>query len=201
MSPWELFWDRSIGWRPLGRPRTQWRDNSPQMAWNHLQIPPIELVEIARVTHETLIWIRAWQDEDVCFCSSLLCLVYLSVNSRVPHIGLVLIIPIHLLIIVAGRATSLLQVTTRALLSFSLLRDRNIYYRPFPTHILHFLPLLLNCTTNKFLAGPEMPKGLRLQRHETQELKSMFYITTWTCAYAWLRMHRCFWCTFSMLRA
>lgn len=112
MPPWELFWDRPIGWRPLGRPRTQWRDNFPQMAWNHLQIPLIELVEIAHVTHETPIWIRAWQYKDICFCSSLLCLVYLLVNSQIPHIGLVLIIPIHLLIIVAGQATSLLQVTT-----------------------------------------------------------------------------------------
>lgn len=184
MPPCELFQDRPIGWRPLGRPRTQWRDNIPQVAWNHLQIPLIELVEIPRVTHETLIWIRAWQDKDVCFCSSILYLVYLSVNSQVPHIGLVLIIPIHLLIIVAGQATSLLQVTTRALLSFSLLRDRNTYYRPFPTYILHFLQPLLNHMTNKFLAGPEMPKGLRLERHEAQRFKSMFYITMWMCAYA-----------------
>lgn len=41
-----------------GSPRTQWRDNIPRLAWNHLWIPLMGMVEMAWVTHETRIRTR-----------------------------------------------------------------------------------------------------------------------------------------------
>lgn len=51
MPPWQVFC-------APGSPRTQWRDNVPRMAWNHLWIPLMGAVEMAWVTHETRIRIR-----------------------------------------------------------------------------------------------------------------------------------------------
>ncbi|KAK0140999.1 hypothetical protein N1851_021987 [Merluccius polli] len=41
--PLEVFWVRSTGRRPRGRPRTRWRDYISQLAWEHLGVPQEEL--------------------------------------------------------------------------------------------------------------------------------------------------------------
>ncbi|KAL7836057.1 hypothetical protein SRHO_G00284040 [Serrasalmus rhombeus] len=45
--PWEVSQASPLGRRPRGRPRTRWRDYIAQLAWEHLGIPPRELVEVA----------------------------------------------------------------------------------------------------------------------------------------------------------
>lgn len=123
MPSWQVFC-------ALGSPGTQWRHNIRGLAWNHLWIPLMGLVEMARVTQETCIRIRVKKGKDVCFsfsfCSFLTVLSPLQSIAGSPIMGLVLTTRIHLLVIVAGRAASPLEVPTRTLLSFSLLRDRNV---------------------------------------------------------------------------
>ena len=45
--PGEVFWARPTGRRPLGRPRTSWREYVSWLAWEHLGIPLEELDKVA----------------------------------------------------------------------------------------------------------------------------------------------------------
>ena len=51
--PGEVFRSCPTGRRPLGRPRTRWRDYVSLLAWEGLGIPPEEL---DKVTGERKVW-------------------------------------------------------------------------------------------------------------------------------------------------